>query len=249
MCSSDLIQVRETPLYARETSTASCDVPGPFESKAREAYYYITPVDNKWSAQQKEDWLASFNYYTTDVVTIHEAYPGHYTQFLHLNASSATRIEKIFSSYAFVEGWAHYSEKMMLDQGYGNDGDSIKAAKYRLAQSGDALLRICRLCVSIKTHCQGMSVDEATKFFMNNWYQGDKPSRLEALRGTYDPGYLFYTLGKLEILKLRADYQQQEGAGYSLKAFNDAMMDNGMPPIRLMREVLLKDKSKWGDTL
>ena len=243
------IQVRETPLYARETSTASCDVPGPFEEKAREAYYYITPVDSKWSAQQKEDWLASFNYYTTDVVTIHEAYPGHYTQFLHLNASSATRIEKIFSSYAFVEGWAHYTEKMMLDQGYGNDGDSIKAAKYRLAQSGDALLRICRLCVSIKTHCQGMSVDEATKFFMNNWYQGDKPSRLEALRGTYDPGYLFYTLGKLEILKLRADYQQQEGAGYSLKAFNDAMMDNGMPPIRLMREVLLKDKSKWGDTL
>jgi len=243
------IQVKETPLYARETSTASCDVPGPFETKAKEAYYYITPVDSKWTAQQKEDWLASFNYYTTDVVTIHEAYPGHYTQFLHLNASSATRIEKIFSSYAFVEGWAHYTEKMMLDQGYGNDGDSVKAAKYRLAQSGDALLRICRLCVSIKTHCQGMNVDEATKFFMDNWYQGDKPSRQEALRGTFDPGYLFYTLGKLEILKLRDDYQQQEGAGYSLKTFNDAMMDNGMPPIRLMREILLKDKSKWGDTL
>jgi uncharacterized protein (DUF885 family) len=243
------IQVKETPLYARETSTASCDVPGPFETKATEAYYYITPVDKKWTAQQKEDWLASFNYYTTDVVTIHEAYPGHYTQFLHLNASSATRIEKIFSSYAYVEGWAHYTEKMMLDQGYGNDGDSVKAAKYRLAQSGDALLRICRLCVSIKTHCQGMSVDEATKFFMDNWYQGDKPSRLEALRGTYDPSYLFYTVGKLEILKLRDDFQQQEGAGYSLKTFNDAMMDNGMPPIRLMREVLLKDKSKWGDIL
>jgi uncharacterized protein (DUF885 family) len=243
------IQVKETPLYARETSTASCDVPGPFETKAREAYYYITPVDSKWTAQQKEDWLASFNYYTTDVVTIHEAYPGHYTQFLHLNASTATRIEKIFSSYAFVEGWAHYTEKMMLDQGYGNDGDSVKAAKYRLAQSGDALLRICRLCVSIKTHCQGISVDEATKFFMDNWYQGDKPSRQEALRGTFDPGYLFYTLGKLEILKLRADYQQQEGAGFSLKTFNDAMMDNGMPPIRLMREILLKDKSKWGDIL
>jgi uncharacterized protein (DUF885 family) len=243
------IRVKETPLYARETSTASCDVPGPFEMKAKEAYYYITPVDSKWTAQQKEDWLASFNYYTTDVVTIHEAYPGHYTQFLHLNASSASRIEKIFSSYAFVEGWAHYTEKMMLDQGYGNDGDSVKAAKYRLAQSGDALLRICRLCVSIKTHCQGMRVDEATKFFMDNWYQGDKPSRQEALRGTFDPGYLFYTLGKLEILKLRADYQQQEGAGYSLKTFNDAMMDNGMPPIRLMREILLKDKSKWGNTL
>lgn len=243
------IQVRETPLYARETSTASCDVPGPFETKATEAYYYITPVDPKWTAKQKEDWLASFNYYTTDVVTIHEAYPGHYTQFLHLNASNATRIEKIFSSYAYVEGWAHYTEKMMLDEGYGNNGDPVTAAKYRLAQSGDALLRICRLCVSIRTHCQGMTVDEATKFFMDNWYQGDKPSRQEALRGTFDPGYLFYTLGKLEILKLRADYRQQEGAAYSLKTFNDAMMDNGMPPIRLMREILLKDKSRWGDVL
>jgi uncharacterized protein (DUF885 family) len=243
------IQVKETPLYARATSTASCDVPGPFETKATEAYYYITPVDEHWTARQKEDWLASFNYYTTDVVTIHEAYPGHYTQFLHLNASGANRIEKIFSNYAYVEGWAHYTEKMMLDEGYGNTGDSVKAAKYRLAQSGDALLRICRLCVSIKMHCQGMTVDEATKFFMDNWHQGDKPSRQEALRGTFDPGYLFYTLGKLEILKLRDDYRRQEGAGYSLKTFNNAMMDNGMPPIRLMREILLKDKTQWGDVL
>jgi len=243
------IQVKETPLYARSTSTASCDVAGPFETKATESYYYVTPVDSKWTAQQKEDWLAMFNYYTTDVVTIHEAYPGHYTQFLHLNASSASKIEKIFSSYAFVEGWAHYTEKMMLDEGYGNNGDSITAAKYRLAQSGDALLRICRLCVSIKTHCQGMSVDEATRFFMDNWYQGDKPSRQEALRGTFDPGYLFYTLGKLEILKLRDDYQKQEGAGYSLQTFNDAMMDNGMPPVRMLREILLKDSTQWKDVL
>jgi uncharacterized protein (DUF885 family) len=244
------VQVKETPLYARETSTASCDVPGPFETKGSEAYYYITPVDAKWSARQKEDWLAQFNYYTTDVVTIHEAYPGHYTQFLHLNASTATKIEKIFNSYAFVEGWAHYTERMMLDEGYGNNnGDSVKAAKYRMAQSGDALLRVCRLCVSIKTHCQGMTVDEATRFFMDNWYQGEKPSRQEAMRGTFDPGYLFYTVGKLEIFKLRADYQRQEGAGYSLKTFNDAMMDHGMPAIPLMREILLKDKGQWGDAL
>jgi uncharacterized protein (DUF885 family) len=243
-------QVKETPLYARETSTASSDGPGPFETKATEAFYYITPVDPKWTAQQKEDWLASFNYYTTDVVTIHEAYPGHYTQFLHLNASKASKIEKIFGNYAFVEGWAHYTERMMLDEGFGRKGgDSVTAAKYRLAQSGDALLRICRLCVSIRTHCQGMSLDEATKFFMDNWYQGEKPSRQEALRGTFDPGYLFYTLGKLEILKLRDDYRQQEGSGYSLKVFNDAMLDNGMPPIRLMREILLKDKAKWGEVL
>lgn len=243
------IQVKETPPYARATTTASCDVPGPYETKANEAYYYVTPVDPKWTPQQQEDWLSTFNYYTTDVVTIHEAYPGHYTQFLHLNASKATDLEKIFSSYAYVEGWAHYTEKMMLDEGYGNNGDSVTAAKYRMAQSGDALLRICRLCCSIQLHCKGISVDSATHFFMKNWYQGDKPSRQEALRGTFDPGYLFYTVGKLEILKLRADYQKQEGANYSLKAFNDAMMDNGMPPIRLLRERLLKDKSLWGDVL
>ena len=242
------VQVKETPQYARSTSTASMDVPGPFE-KSTEAYYYITPVDPKWTEKQKEDWLSQFDYYTSDNVTVHEAYPGHYTQFLHLNASSATKLEKIFGSYAFIEGWAHYSEKMMIDEGYGNNGDSIKAAKYRLAQSGDALLRICRLCVSEKMHCEGMTVDQGTKFFMDNWYQGEKPSHQEAMRGCFDPGYLFYTIGKLEILKLRDDYKKQEGNNFSLKKFHDKILDNGMPPIRLLRELLLKDKNSWDAVL
>lgn len=243
------VRVEETPQYARSTSTASMDTPGPFEQKATEAYYYITPVDIAWTQKQKEDWLSMFDYYTTDNVTVHEAYPGHYTQFLHLNASSATKIEKIFGSYAFVEGWAHYAEQTMLDEGFGNTGDPVKAAKYRIAQSGDALLRLCRLCVSIKMHCQGMSVDEATTFFKDNWYQGEKPSRQEAIRGTFDPGYLYYTLGKLEILKLRADYRKQEGESYSLQNFHDRLLDHGMPPIRLLREILLKDKSQWDEIL
>jgi len=243
------LEVTETPQYARATSTASNDDPGPFETKATEAFYYVTPVDPKWSAQQKEDWLRQFDYYTTDNVTIHEAYPGHYVQFLHLNASSATRIEKIFSSYAYVEGWAHYCEQMMADVGYGHNGDTVLAAKYRLAQTGDALLRVCRLCVSVKTHCQGMKLDDATKFFMNNWYQGEKPSYQEALRGTFDPGYLFYTIGKLEIMKLRTDYEKQEGANFSLKKFHDEVLNHGMPQIRLLREVMLKDSSTWKDAL
>ena len=243
------VQIKETPQYARSTSSASMDVPGPFETKAKEAYYYITPVDPKWSEKQKEDWLTTFDFYTTENVTIHEAYPGHYTQFLHLNASNATQIEKIFGSYAFIEGWAHYCEVMMIQQGYGNDGDPIKAAKHRLAQSGDALLRICRLCVSIKMHCHGMNVEDATKFFMDNWYQGEKPSSQEALRGTFDPGYLFYTVGKLQILKLREDYKKQEGSNYTLQKFNDEMLDHGMMPIRLLREILLKDAKSWNDIL
>ncbi|HWS60451.1 MAG TPA: DUF885 domain-containing protein [Flavobacterium sp.] len=243
------VKLEETPAFARATSTASMDTPGPFETKATEAYYYITPVDSKWTPKQSEDWLAQFNFYTTDVVSVHEAYPGHYTQFLHLNASDASKIQKVFGSYAFIEGWAHYTEVMMLDAGFGNTGDPIKAAKYRLAQSGEALLRLCRLCVSIKTHCYGMNVEEATQFFMKNWYQGDKPSRQEALRGTYDPGYLFYTLGKLQILKLQEDYKKQEGSNYSLQKFNDAMLDNGMPPIQILREILLKDKKIWNEIL
>jgi len=242
------VQIKETPQYARSTSTASMDVAGPFEKNATESYYYITPVDAKWNAKQKEDWLRQFDYYSTDNITIHEAYPGHYMQGLHLNASGASKIQKIFGSYAFTEGWAHYCEKMMVEEGYGGK-DSVTAAKHRIAMSGDALLRICRLCVSIKMHCQGMTIEEGTHFLMDNWYQGEKPSYQEALRGSFDPGYLFYTVGKLEILKLRNDYKQQEGSNFSLQKFNDAMMDNGMPPVIMLRELLLKDKAKWNEIL
>ncbi len=243
------VKVEETLPYLRETSTASMDTPGPFEKKATEAYYYITPVNLAWKPEQQEDWLMQFNYYGTDIVSIHEAYPGHYTQFLHLNASDASKVQKIFGSYAFIEGWAHYTEQMMIEEGFEQKGDSIKAAKYRLAQSGEALLRLCRLVVSIRTHCKGMTVEEATTFFMDNWHQGEKSSQQEALRGTFDPGYLFYTLGKLQILKLKEDYKKQEGKNYSIQKFNDAMTDNGMPPIRIMREILLKDEKTWNEIL
>jgi len=245
-------RVEETPKFDRATSFASMDTPGPFEKTAAEAYYYVTPVEPEWPAPQKEEWLTAFNYYTTDVVSIHEAYPGHYVQFLCLNASPANRLEKILDSYAFVEGWAHYTEQMILDAGFGPNmpsrvpqSDDLKTAKYRLAQSDEALLRLCRLCVAIKMHCQGMTVDEATKFFQDNCYYEQKPARQEAIRGAYDPEYLYYTLGKLQILKLRRDYEKQEGANYSLKKFHDECLRHGMPPIRLLREVMLKDPKMW----
>ena len=122
----------------------------------------------------------------------------------------ATKIEKVFSSYAFTEGWAHYTEKMIIEEGFGGP-DSLKAAKYHLAQLNGSLLRLCRLCVSVKTHCEGMSLADATKFFQDNAYYEYKPAYQEALRGTFDPGYLSYTLGKLQILQLREDYKKQEG--------------------------------------
>jgi uncharacterized protein (DUF885 family) len=249
-------QVKETPQYRRAVSFASMDTPGAFEKKATEAYYYVTPTESAWPEKQKQEWLTAFNYYNADVISIHEVYPGHYVQFLRLNASPATKVEKIFGSYAFTEGWAHYCEKMMLDEGFGGStkadptNEEIKrAAKYRMAQADEALLRLCRLCVSIKMHTQKMSVDEATKFFQNNCYYEAKPARSEAMRGTFDPGYLNYTLGKLQILKLRDDYKAQEGNKFSLEKFHDEMLDHGMPPIRLLREILLKDQTKWNDVL
>jgi uncharacterized protein (DUF885 family) len=277
-------RVKETPQYRRATSFASMDTPGPFEKRATEAYYYVTPTESEWPEKQKEEWLTAFNYYTADIVSIHEAYPGHYVQFLRLNASPATKVEKIFGSYAFVEGWAHYCEQMTIDQGYGSTPtpsptpkpsaspspsatatpkpkpspntsptpsvDNIKrAAKYRMAQADEAMLRLCRLCVSIKMHTQNMTVDEGTKFFQDNCYYEEKPARSEAMRGTFDPGYLNYTLGKLQILKLRDDYKAQEGENFSLQKFHNELLNHGMPPIRLLRELMLKDKSKWNDVL
>ena len=240
-------RVEETPTYQRAGSFASMDTPGPFEKRGAEAYYYVTPVEQEWSDQEKDEWLGAFNHYTADVVSIHEAYPGHYVQFLHLNASSASRVAKIFGSYAFTEGWAHYCEQMMMDEGFGGAG--LEGAMYRLAQSDEALLRICRLCVSIKMHCHGMSLEDATKFFQDHCYYEEKPARQEARRGTFDPGYLFYTLGKLQLLKLRRDFEKQEGANYSLKKFHDAVCDHGQGPVRLLREKLLKDAATWDETL
>jgi uncharacterized protein (DUF885 family) len=249
-------QVRETPQYRRATSFASMDTPGAFEKRATEAYYYVTPTEPVWSEKQKEEWLTAFNYYTSDIISIHEAYPGHYVQFLRLNASPASKVQKIFSSYAFTEGWAHYCEKMMIDQGYGGpttpkptEEDVKRAAKYRMAQADEALLRLCRLCVSIKMHTQKMTLDEATRFFQDNCYYEPKPARAEAMRGTFDPGYLNYTLGKLQILKLLDDYKAQQGAEFSLQKFHNELLNHGMPPIRLLRELMLKDKSKWDEVL
>ena len=249
-------KAKETPQYLRATSFASMDTPGPFEKRATEAYYYVTPTENDWPDKQKQEWLTAFNYYTSDITSIHEAYPGHYVQFLHLNASPASKVEKIFGSYAFIEGWAHYCEKMMLDEGYGSptssspsEEDAKRAAKYCMAQADEALLRLCRLCASIKMHTQNMSLDEATKFFRDNCYYEEKPARQEAIRGTFDPGYLNYTLGKLQILKLRDDYKTQEGDDFSLQKFHNELLNHGMPPIRFLREIMLKGQSKWDEVL
>jgi uncharacterized protein (DUF885 family) len=252
--------VEETLPPFRATSFASMSTPGPFEKKGVPAYYFVTPVEPDWTPKQKEEWLGAFNYYTLDVVSIHEAYPGHFVQFLHWNSAPLSVASKVFpggyygaGSYPFVEGWAHYCEQMMLQEGFGQPknparatkAEQERAAKYRLAQSSEALLRLCRLCCSVKLHCQGATVEEATRFIMDNAYYEEKPAHGEALRGTFDPGYLYYSLGKLMILKLRDDWKAQEGAAYSLQRFHDELLRHGAPPLPLLRRVMLRDPAQW----
>jgi uncharacterized protein (DUF885 family) len=240
-------QVRETPQYRRATSFASMDTPGAFEKRATEAFFYVTPVEADWSDRQKEEWLTSFNYYSSDLVSIHEAYPGHYVQFLRLNASPATKVEKIFRNYSFVEGWAHYCEQMMLDQGYGQPGtgarDARDAKMIRLGQLQDALLRDARFVVGIQMHTGQMTFDQAVDFFVTDGYQTHEGGLIETKRGTTDATYLYYTLGKLQILKLRADLEKKEGARFSLQQFHNDFLKQGFPPIKIVRRALLGDDS------
>ena len=227
-------RVEETPPFMR-WAFAMMDSPGPFERTATEAYYYLTPVEPHWSPEEQEQWLSRFNYHTLKDVSIHEAYPGHYLHYLHL-ANAPSDASKVLISYAFTEGWAHYCEQMMVETGYGNYD-----AKLLLAQLGEALLRNCRYIVSILMHTQGMTVEEATRYLMEHGYMDELPARKEAARGTFDPGYLNYTLGKLQLLKLREDYERERGMSFSLREFHDRCLAYGAPPVPLLRKQLLAD--------
>ncbi len=225
--------VKESPPFMR-WAFASMDAPGPFEQVATQAYYYLTPVEPEWSEQQKEEWLTKFDYFTLQDVSVHEAYPGHYLHFLHTKLVNS-QLRQMLYSYSFVEGWAHYVEQMMLEEGFASTNP-----RFRLAQLSEALLRNSRYVASLKMHTQGMTVDEATRFIMENAYMEETPSRSEAVRGTFDPGYLNYTLGKLLLLKLREDYKREQGANYSLKQFHDTVLSYGAPPVPLLRKVMLQ---------
>ncbi len=225
--------VEETPAFLRATTQASMDTPGPYE-RATQAYYHVTLPEPAWPAARVEDYLAGAFYRSlVEVVSIHEAFPGHYVQLLWSQRfkSDARRMQR---NGANVEGWAHYCEEMMLEEGWGAGSDRI-----RLAQLSDALLRAARYVVAIKMHTRGMSLDEARRFFIDEGYQSSEVALLEAKRGTGDPMYLHYTWGKLEILKLRQDLKAKWGAGYTLKRFHDALLAEGPIPLPLIRRALL----------
>ena len=225
--------VTETPPYARNGSSASMDSPGPFETKATEAFYYVTPPEKNWDARHIEEHLREFNPSVMNIVTIHEVFPGHFVQFLYVK-QFPTKTRKLLAAGSNTEGWAHYTEQMMVEQGYGN-GDP----KTHLAQLEEALLRDCRYVVGIKEHTQGMSVNDGAKLFVDKCFQEPANGYEEARRGAYNPTYLYYTLGKLAIYKLRADYQRAKGSAYTLRDFHDQFVKQGGVPIPIIRHILL----------
>jgi hypothetical protein len=238
--------LEETPPFMRATTFASMDTPGPFETHATEAYFNVTFPDPLMKPDEVEGYMHSFNVGTVISTAVHEAYPGHYIQFLWL-PQAPSRVRKLLGANTDVEGWAHYCEQMMLDEGYGQPGagarDERESKFLRLGQLQDALLRNARFIVGIKMHTGKMSFDEAVAFFQKEGYQSKETAIVETKRGAGDPTYLYYTLGKLEIMKLREDMKKKQGAAFSLEEFHDSFLRQGYPPIKIVREALLGDNS------
>jgi uncharacterized protein (DUF885 family) len=238
--------VEETPAFMRATTFASMDTPGPFEKHATEAYFNVTLPDPAMTPEQVEGFMHSFNIGTVISTAVHEAYPGHYIQFLWV-PQAPSRVRKLLGANTNVEGWAHYTEQMMLDEGYGQPGagakDEREAKFLRLGQLQDALLRNARFIVGIEMHSGRMSYDQAVAFFEKEGYQSKEAAIVETKRGTSDPTYLYYTLGKLEIMKLREDMKKKQGAAFSLEEFHNNFLRQGFPPIKIVREALLGNDS------
>jgi uncharacterized protein (DUF885 family) len=232
------VAVAPTPRFYRWTF-ASMWTPGPFEARQLRAFYYITDVDPAWPAEKQHEHLRDFNYGALWSISIHEVFPGHFLHYQHLRQlESKLRKSILFSSAALVEGWAHYCEQMMVDEGFRRNDPTVK-----LGQIAEALIRLCRFVVGIRLHCEDMSVEQGVRFFKEEAFLEEPSARREAERGTFDPSYILYSLGKLMVLKLREDYKARAGAKYSLRGFHDTLLGNGTLPVWLHRSLMLGEQN------
>jgi uncharacterized protein (DUF885 family) len=241
--------LEETPPFMRATTQASMDPPGPYETHSTKAYFNVTLPEKDWTPEHIAEHMASFNVGTIISTSVHEAYPGHYVQFLW-SPQVQSKVRKLIGASTNIEGWAHYCEQMMLDQGYGQPGFGAKTERetklVRLGQLQDALLRDARFVVSLRLHTGvggAMSFDDAVNFFVSDGYQSRAIGTMETKRGTSDALYLYYTLGKLEIMKLREDVKAKQGAKFNLQQFHDDFMRQGFAPIKVIRKQMLHDDS------
>ena len=229
--------LEETPPFMRALTTASMDTPGPYEKVATEAYFNVTLPEKDWPKERTQEFMTAFSRGTIVSTAIHEAYPGHYVQLLYFK-NVPSKVRKLVWANSNVEGWAHYTEQMMLDQGYGDGNPQLRAG-----QLMDALLRNCRYIVGIEMHTGKMTFQQGVQFFMHEGFLSRAYAEVETKRGTSDPTYLYYTLGKLEILKLRDDYHKKVGSSFSLEQFHNEFMKQGGVPIKLIRHTMLGDNS------
>ncbi|MDR7483160.1 MAG: DUF885 domain-containing protein [Armatimonadota bacterium] len=225
-------RVEETPPFAR-WAFAMMDTAGPFETVAPESYYYITLPDPAWPPEQREQWLMKFDHATLKTVSIHEAYPGHFVHFFYGVNRADSVAAKVFAAYSFVEGWAHYCEEMMLEAGVD------ASPQFRLACLSEALVRVVRYLTAIRMHARGMPLEAAAQMFRDQAFMEPVTAEKEAARGTFDPGYLNYTLGKFLLRRLRDDYRAERGPAFSLREFHDRLIALGAPPFPLARRALL----------
>ena len=231
---SEPVVVAPSPEFYR-WAFASMWTPGPFETKASRAYYYLTDVLPSWPADRQEEHLRDFNLPTLWNISIHEVYPGHFVHYQYLRSvSSKVRKSTFFAPMSFVEGWAHYCEQMMVEAGF-RKGDHA----FKLGQLAEALVRLARMVVGIRLHCEDLSVEQGMRFFRDEAYLEEATARREAERGTFDPGYVTYSIGKLMMLKLRQDFKEQQDSKYSLRAFHDAVLAGGSAPFQAHRQLLL----------
>lgn len=224
-------KVEEAPPYNRQNA-AYIDPPGPFD-KGIPSVYYIAPPDPSWPQAEQQAFIPG----KADLLftTVHEVMPGHFVQFLHANRSPSI-FGQLFVGYAYAEGWAHYAEQMMWDAGLGN-GDP----ETHIGQLSNALLRDCRFLSAIGMHARGMTQAQSEQMFETQCYQDKGNAQQQAARGTYDPAYLNYTMGKLMIMKLRADWTATRGGRKAWKAFNDQFLSYGGPPIPLVRQAMMNE--------
>ena len=227
--------VVEMPKYD-DFGFAAMGTAGPFE-KSDESFYYVNLPDKDWDEKKKEEWLTQFNYPALSLISIHEAYPGHYTHFLNANERS-TKLSKLFMSYSYVEGWAHYTEEMMIDLGFRKED-----FKSRIGMLLEALIRCCRYNAAIGIHCEGMTLDEAKDHFIKNAYMTETTAMQEAERGAFDPGYLNYTLGKLYLKKLKEKYFKKFGSTRSLKDFHDQIVGLGCPTYDIAERYIFRNEN------
>ena len=230
------VQVGPTPDFQRWTA-ASLRTPGPFETARVPAYYHVANVDPAWPAGRKEEHLRDMNRASLASITAHEVFPGHFLHFEHLRAvASPCRKSGFFAATSFVEGWAHYAEQMVLDEGFERGDPEV-----RLGQLAEALVRLARSVVGIRLHTEDLSVEQGVRFFCDEAYLEEASARQEAERATFDPGYVLYALGKLMLLKLRADVRAAEGEGFSLLRFHDRLLGQGCLPFWMHRALMAAD--------